>query len=86
MKSTAYLPPRPTFTLPEQLDKFTEEAAKDIKTPKIKDLLLSRLKKDAWSRYQNELQNGFDKEQAQARTLKDLGDIQTVKARLLKEA
>lgn len=86
MKNTAYLPPHPTFTLPEQLDKFTEEAAEDIKTPKIKDFLLSRLKEDAWNRYQNELQNGFDKDQAQTRTLKDLGDIQTVKARLLKEA
>ena len=86
MKKTTYLPPRPTFTLPEQLNKFTEEAAEDIKTPKIKDFLLSRLKEDAWNRYQNELQNGFDKDQAQTRTLKDLGDIQTVKARLLKEA
>lgn len=86
MKNTTYLPHQPSFTLPDQLDKFTEEAAKDIKPPKIKDFLLSRLKEDAWNRYQNEIKNGFDKDQAQARTLKDLGDIQTVKTRLLKEA
>ena len=84
MKNTTYLPHQPSFTLPDQLDKFTEEAAKDIKPPKIKDFLLSRLKEDAWNRYQNEIKNGFDKDQAQARTLKDLGDIQTVKTRLLK--
>lgn len=73
------------FNLPNHLDKFIEEVVKGIRPVMMEDYYRSKLREDVWNIYQEELQKCHDKEQAEALTMKRLGDTNEIRGQIQKE-
>jgi len=85
MNTSDFFPTQYSFTLPEQVNKFVEDAIEGLEPLKMEDYYRSRLKEEAWNLYQEELKNGFSQDQAEAQTIKELGNIKDIRTQIQKE-
>lgn len=74
-----------SHSLPTYLDKLVEESIEEIRPFMKQDYYRSKLKEHAWTLYQEELQKGYDEEQAEAQTMKSLGDKNQIRSNIERE-